>query len=138
MKKIAFPLVAALAVGACATTPSESADPSPSASIPASQSPATPSPTVGQADYEVAVTLGRTSTYIGVFPYTWVAFGLEGSPADWSFSFSDPSLVEFYADGVRNEYGTFAGVRTIKAGKTTVTATGPGGETVELRIEILP
>lgn len=135
MKKLALPLVAALAVGACATSPAESADPSASATPVAS---ATPSPSASQAADEVAASVNDISPYVGVFPYSWIAFDLDGSPADWTFVFSDPSLVEFYADGVRNEYGTFAGVYVSKAGSTTVTATNTSGETVELEIEVLP
>jgi hypothetical protein len=135
MKKLALPLVAALAVGACATSPAESVNPSASATPVAS---ATPAPSASQAADEVAVSVNDISPYVGVFPDSWIAFDLDGSPADWTFAFSDPSLVEFHADGVRNAYGTFAGVYVTKPGLVDVTATSVSGETVEMQIEIIP
>lgn len=132
MKKLALPLVATLAFGACATTqPAESPRPSVSASPIA-----TPSATPASTQIETAATLSTATLGVGVMRGDWVAFTLDGSPADWSFEFSNPAMIEFYPDGVFNEIGTYAGVRVIGLGTTTITATNGGtGETYTFEIE---
>lgn len=139
MKKLALPLVAALAVGACATSPTETSDPASMPPSSASVSPAAPLATQGPDD--IADSLTETTSGMAVMLNTWVAFELDGSPADWSFAFSNPSLVEFHADGVRSYEGDyrgvrFAGVRTVEVGSTTITATNLDGTIVTLELNV--
>jgi hypothetical protein len=142
MKKIAFPLVAALAVGACAS-PTGSTEPSATPVATVSPSPSAPAGGSTQTadDIQNTAALSVISPSIGVMLLedmdAWIVFWLEGAPSDWSFSFSNPSIVEFYPDGVRTYESTkaFAGVRAVALGTTTVTATN-GGETITFEIEV--
>jgi len=134
MKKLAFPLVAAFALAACATTPAESTVPSPTASA---STAASGLPLHTQPVGLMAVDLNTRQLTVGTPLDYWIAFSLDGSPSDWTFTFSDPSILEFHADGVTNEVGSFAGAYTLKAGETTVTATNVAtGDRVEMIVTV--
>ena len=135
MKKLALPLVAAFALGACATTPAESTVPSPTASASVAASGA---PLTSQAPEEVASNLSQSGESLGVQAGSWVAFPLAGSPADWTFSFSNPSIVEFHPNGVISDMGAFAGLYAIAAGEITITVTNVvTNESFEMYLSII-
>lgn len=135
MKKLALPLVAAFALAACATTPAESTVPSPTASA---STAASGLPLTSQAPEDIASNLSQPGESTIAMPGYWIAFPLAGSPADWTFSFSNPSIVEFHADGVINETGAYAGILALSMGETTITATNAStGERIEMALTII-